>query len=209
MEIAVLIKGLILGLVVCAPVGPIGLLCFKRALTDGPRAGVASVLGAACADLVYCLMAGFGISFIGAFLVRRYVWFEIVGGLMLVALGLKVFFSPLPERDADGNGQGVLSAFTSTLVLAFTNPTLFLVFTAAFAALGVQGWRGGIMPTAVLVAGVFLGSALWAPILAGTLALFPYNLTERQLTMVNRAAGSALCLFGLIAGFSGVWAWQR
>ena len=68
MELTFLIKGLVLGFVICVPFGPIGLLCIRRTLMDGKVAGVASVLGASVVDALYCAVAGLGVTYISNFL---------------------------------------------------------------------------------------------------------------------------------------------
>jgi arginine exporter protein ArgO len=77
------------------------------------------------------------------------------------------------------------------------NPMPILVFTATFTALGVHGWKDAYAATSALVAGVFLGSAVWAPILATTVAYFKPQLSPRQLRLSNRIAGAVIMGFGI------------
>src|SRR5512139_2322421 len=98
MSIFIFLQGFFVGLLLCAPIGPIGLLSVKRTLTHGRAAGVASVLGASAADVLYCALAGFGITLISSFLERQHLWLELSGGLILILLGMRIFFSePTPK----------------------------------------------------------------------------------------------------------------
>jgi len=86
MEISFLIKGLIIGFSIAAPIGSIGVLCIRRTLADGRMSGLVSGLGAATADAIYGCIAGFGLTFISNFLVSQQLWLRLVGGAFLCYL---------------------------------------------------------------------------------------------------------------------------
>ncbi len=88
MEITCLIKGIVIGFSIAAPVGPIGVLTIKRTLNHGPGAGLATDLGAASADACYGCVAGFGLTFISGLLLEAQTWLLMAGGLFLCGLGL-------------------------------------------------------------------------------------------------------------------------
>lgn len=201
MSIFIFLKGFAVGLFLCAPVGPIGLLSVKRTLTHGRAAGAVSVLGAAAVDGLYCTLAGFGITLISNFLERGHVWLELAGGLMLILLGMHMFFSQPSPETSENDTVGLVADFTSAFFLMLTNPVPLLAFTAAFTALGVPGWQGDFLSTTVLVAGVVVGSAIWAPILVGvtTLVRPQFNCFQRQI--INKVAGTVLVLLGILLGF--------
>ena len=69
------------------------------------------------------------------------------------------------------------------------NPLPILVFTAAFAALGIQGWSGDFHGTGIFVIGVFCGSAVWAPIMVGIVTAFKPQLDSHRLRWINRLSG--------------------
>jgi threonine/homoserine/homoserine lactone efflux protein len=200
MGFVIFLKGFFVGLFMCAPIGPIGLLSVKRTLTHGRAAGVVSVFGAAAADGLYCTLAGFGITLISNLLEREHLWLELAGGLILILLGVKIFFSQSSTETPANDTVGLVADFTSAFFLMLANPVPLLVYTAAFTALGVPGWRGDFLSTAVLVAGVVAGSALWAPILVGVTTLVRPQFNPHQLQIINKVAGAALALFGLILG---------
>ena len=90
MDVIFLLKGLIIGFSIAAPVGPIGVLCIRRTLTEGRSVGLVSGLGAATADAIYGSIAGFGLTFISSILVSQQRWFRLVGGVFLCYLGIHV-----------------------------------------------------------------------------------------------------------------------
>jgi threonine/homoserine/homoserine lactone efflux protein len=199
MELTFLIKGLVLGFVICVPFGPIGLLCVRRTLMDGKVAGVASVLGASVVDALYCAVAGLGVTYISNFLSDERTILRWAGGIVLIAMGIKIFFTHPSEKTPEAKGHGLLASFGSSFFLMLTNPLAVLVFTATFSALGIGGWRDAYFSTGMLVIGVFVGSALWAPIFVAGTNLFSPHLTLSQLRLANRIAGVILCGFGIVA----------
>lgn len=200
MEQFIFLQGFIVGLVLCAPVGPIGLLCVRRALAYGKAAGAASLLGAATVDGLYCSVAGLGITFIGTFLTEQELVIREFGGLVLVVVGLKIFFSAPAEKMNSSEDRGLLRWYWSAVLLTMANPMTILVFAAAFTALGVHGWKGDVFQTLALVSGVFSGSAIWSPILAFAVALFRPELEPARLRLLNRASGAIIVALGLALG---------
>ncbi len=88
------------------------------------------------------------------------------------------------------------------------NPLPILVLTAAFTALGVTRWQGDFVATFILVAGVFVGSATWAPILVGVASLFRPQLDSQRLRVISKLAGAIIALFGAALGFATLIGWQ-
>lgn len=89
MSLQLLLKGLTIGFSIAAPVGPIGLLCIRRAVAEGQRAGFICGLGAATADAAYALIGGFAMTALARWLVQEKLWFGLAGGLFLIYLGLR------------------------------------------------------------------------------------------------------------------------
>ncbi len=192
------LKGLIVGFAIAAPVGPIGVLCIRRTLAEGRTTGFVSGLGAATADAMYGATAAFGLTLITDFLLGGASWLRLVGGVFLLYLGIKTFLARPAEKAAVTRGGGLLRAYSSTLFLTLTNPTTILSFVAVFAGLGLGEGAGGFT-AAVLVLGVFLGSAAWWLLLSGTVGLFRRKLSTGCLRWVNRVSGVVITAFGVLA----------
>jgi threonine/homoserine/homoserine lactone efflux protein len=196
-SVEVLLKGMIAGLAISASVGPVNILCFSRALSRGPTSGFISGLGAALADTIYGAMAGFSIHAVIGFLLRDESRIRQVGGSLLIVVGVWYYFRrprKLQDMQQDNSAQ---SDFTSAFLLNLTNPTTVLSFLAVLAALGLYGdrpwWQGFI-----LVAGIFLAAVLWWMCLASIADHFRGRLTDRSMVWMNRAAGLAIGIFGLV-----------
>jgi threonine/homoserine/homoserine lactone efflux protein len=196
-----LAKGLLFGFVLAAVVGPMWVLCLRRTIEQGTAAGLASGLGIAAADGVYGAIAAFGLTAISRFLLAHSLWIGLGGVAFLAWLGARALFAapvdpgPSPRSPAPGS---LAAAFASTLSLTLANPPTILAFTAMFAGLGLAA-GASYASAGLLVAGVFLGSALWWLVLVGGASALRARLSPRLLRGVNVASGLT------ILGFA---AWQ-
>ena len=188
-------RGFLLGLAVSLPIGPIGILCIQRSLTQGWLRGMAAGLGATAADLIYACLAAFGISFINDFLVEHSDWFRFPAAAILLFLGYRAFRT----RVADGPaaGSSARTTFAATFSMMLSNPLTLVFFTAAFAALGGSTRLPGTAPTLLLILGVAAGSLLWWSALAGVGAILRSRFRPTSLIWVNRISGFALAAFGI------------
>jgi threonine/homoserine/homoserine lactone efflux protein len=191
-----LIKGVAVGIVIALPVGPVGVLCVRRNIFEGARFGFVSGLGAASADAFFAIIAGFGFTFIRDWLLLYADWLGAIGGLFLLAIGLKALFTRNPAAPEPLGGERLLGAYASTFALTVANPITILSFAAIFAELGLKAVVGWI-DISLLVAGVFLGSSLWwLGLSLGVSALRKFARTF-QLIWLNRISGSILSLSGV------------
>ena len=199
MDIGFLLRGVIIGFSIATPVGPIGVLCIRRTLAEGHASGLISGLGAATADAIYGCIAGFGLTLISSFLISQQVWLRLVGGSFLCFLGLRTFLSKPVEQAALVKGRGLVGSYASTFFLTITNPMTILSFAAIFAGLGVGGASVSHVSAALLVLGVFVGSALWWFILSGVANVFRAEFSHDKLKWINRVSGIIIMAFGVIA----------
>jgi len=166
-------KGLAFGFLLAATVGPMWMLCFRRTVASGALVGFASGMGIAIADALYGAVAAFGLTAVSGFLLGHQLWIGLAGAGFLVWLGVKALVAkpaPLDAAPAPAT-RGYAAAFFSTLGLTLANPPTILAFAAVFAGLGLVS-EADYGAAALVVLGVFLGSALWWLILiAGTGAL--------------------------------------
>jgi len=191
-------QGIIIGLSIAAPVGPIGVLCIRRSLADGPRTGLAVGLGAATADATYGATAAFGLTAISNFLVGQQFWLGLLGGLFLCWLGFRTFISPPAAHAAEAKGESLTAIYASTLLLTLTNPATILSFVAVFAGAGL-GATPNYFAAGLMVWGVFLGSALWWLFLSGSVGLLRSRITPQWMQGINRFSGCVLIGFGVYA----------
>ncbi|MBR0555359.1 LysE family transporter [Ciceribacter sp. L1K23] len=189
-------KGLLLGLAIAAPVGPIGALCIQRTLQRGFLAGIAGGLGTALADGAYAAMAAAGFAALSGLLEVVSLPLQLAGGAFLLWFGV-TSFRPRGEVKAAGTGaRDLVSTTVATFFLTIANPATILSFAAIFAGLGLAGERTG---PALLVAGVFCGSMLWWIFLSGLVRLLQHRLPPSFSTWVSWVSGGVLLGFGLLS----------
>jgi threonine/homoserine/homoserine lactone efflux protein len=198
MDINFFLRSLLIGFSIAAPVGPIGVLCIRRSLTEGRLTGLVTGLGAATADACYGSIAAFGLTLISSFLIGQAGWIRLVGGLFLAYLGVKTLLSKPAERPAQVGGMNLAGAYSSTLLLTLTNPMTILSFAAIFAGLGAGLSGHGYSAALSIVLGVFVGSSCWWLLLSTGASLLRSRLTPHLLLWVNRASGLIILIFAMV-----------
>lgn len=201
-ELAFLERGLLIGLAIAAPVGPMALLCIRRTLERGWPSGFASGLGIATADGLYAAVAAFGLTAVSGLLLREARWVQLAGGIAIVGLGLQ---SVLRAGAAAGAAEksrpipaGLAGAYASCLALTLANPPTILSFVAIMAGFGIGTDAGG-RPAALVVLGVLLGSAAWWAALTGLIARARARIGRPARAWITRLAGLLLVALGAVS----------
>ena len=200
---SILLRGFVLGFVIAASPGPIFFLCLRRTLARGWLTGLVSGFGVATADAFYAGLAAFGIGAVTSLLAGERRWLALLGGVVLVLLGLRsVLERPKTvEPRPASNGTGWAWAYMSTLGLTIANPSTIISFAALVATLGI-GTGAGLAPPALLVLGVFAGSATWWLVLAGIGAGMRARLGPGVVRGISTFSGLAIAGLGMLAIYS-------
>ncbi|OGU37461.1 MAG: lysine transporter LysE [Ignavibacteria bacterium GWB2_35_6b] len=191
-------KGILIGFAMAVPLGPIGIICIRKTLTEGRLRGLIIGLGAATADLLYACIAAFGLTVISDTLNSQRIWIRLIGGALLLFLGIRIFRAQPKDPKLDINSNGMLRSYLTTVFLTLTNPLTIFAFIAVFAALGI-GEGLSYISASFLVAGVFIGSSLWFLVLSSGVTLFRNKLDLVGLRWVNKIAGILIIISGVIA----------
>ena len=130
-----LIKGFIIGVVVSAPLGPVGVLCIQRTLNKGRWFGFVTGLGAALSDICYALITDYGMSFMDDLIVKHQVFLQVVGSIMLLAFGIYTFRSnPVKAlRPVSARKGTYLHNFITAFFVTLSNPLIIFLFIGLFA----------------------------------------------------------------------------
>jgi threonine/homoserine/homoserine lactone efflux protein len=200
MDMALLVRGTILGFSIAAPVGPIGVLVIRESMTAGRKAGLLTGLGAAAADGLYGLVGGLGLTAVSALLVSHATLLRVAGGLFMLWLGARTFLSAPASATHGGETRTGGRIFLTGLLLTITNPMTILSFAAMFAGMGLgSGMDGSAAGIVALVAGVLLGSSAWWLFLSSAASVAGRKLTPDRLRWVNRGSGLIVAAFGTLA----------
>lgn len=191
-------QGMLVGFSIAAPVGPIGLLCIRRSIVQGPGYGFISGLGAATADTLYGAVAVFGLTMAANVLTSYQTLLQLCGGAVLCYLGYHTYCSGPSRQAAPAESKGMVGGYLSILLLTLTNPLTILAFVGILAALGI-----GPYPATTLRP-LFLSSEYSADRRSGgccsaaQAGLLRANFSERQMMLVNKGAGIIIVCFGII-----------
>jgi threonine/homoserine/homoserine lactone efflux protein len=198
MALYLLLQGMIIGLVVAVPVGPLGLLCINRALVMGPWCGLLSGFGVATADALAAGIAALGISLVSAFLTDHQTGLRFIGGMFLCYLGLKIYNCEPTRQAPSSDFNGWFGAYATTFLLTLSNPVTILSFIAIYAGWGIESLSGHYFAAAILMLGVFIGSAMWWIALFVGLTAFRDKFSMRVLRWIHKISGLVIASFGVV-----------
>ncbi len=196
--LAFLWQGVLVGLIIAVPAGPVGVLCVQRTIFNGRLAGFISGMGAATADAIFGIIAGFGLTFVSDWLLDHQEWLRIVGAGFLLFIGISAFTAdPLAGMQSQRDPETLLADFASSFALTLTNPITILAFLAIFAGIGFTGENASLGGAALLVVGVWLGSLLWWAGLAVGAGTLRHSFRRNHLVWISRGSGGILMLSGV------------
>lgn len=194
-------KGILIGIVASAPMGPVGVLCIQRTLNKGRWYGLVTGIGATISDFIYALITGFGMSFIVDIInnnQNRFV-FQILGSIMLMAFGIYCYRSdPTKKIHISGSKKGSLihNCVTAFLV-TFSNPLIIFLFMAAFAQFAF------VMPKhplhmCVVYLSIICGALLWWFGLTWLIDKVRNKFDNSSIVIINKIIGSVVIIFSLL-----------
>lgn len=192
-------QALLVGLLIAAPVGAIGLLTIKRTLDQGMAAGLATGLGAAAADAVYGAIGALGITQVINWLVGAQMGLSVLGGGVLLWLAWRTYRQPVAAQVAPLPSSADLArCFAGTFVLTLSNPATIFSFIAVFAS--IAGARATAPSAWPMIAGVALGSALWWWLLTAVVSRWRHRFNAVWRQRINQLSAV------LLGGFA-LWQW--
>lgn len=198
-DVIYIFRGMLIGLMVSVPLGPMGVLIIQKTLHKGALSGFIAGMGAACADLFYATVAAFGLGIVINTVKAHEVVLQIVGGLFLLIVGLKIYFdNPLKQIKARRRvtKKGLLGDFLSLFFLTVSNPVTVIVFMAVFAGTSVLGDTPSFATEIYLLIGVLLGGTAWWYTLSTIVNLFRKKFKLRLLIKINRVTGVIITILG-------------
>src|SRR5258708_2044727 len=131
MLLVFLLKGIVVGIIIAVPVGPVGVLCVRRTIFQGKLTGFVSGLGAAKGDGIFGVIGAFGLTFVSDWLIGYQQWLRIAGGCYLLYVGGSALLAkPEAKSNSERDAETPLRDFASTFALTLTNPITILAFPA-------------------------------------------------------------------------------
>lgn len=197
-----LVKGFIVGVVVSAPLGPVGVLCIQRTLNKGRWYGFVTGLGAALSDIGYALLTGYGMSFMDEFITKNQVFLQIVGSIMLFIFGIYTFRSnPVQSiRPVSSTPGSYLHNFVTAFFVTLSNPLIIFLFIGLFARFSfvMPGSPLGFQLVGYLA--IALGALTWWFGITFFVNKVRTRFNLRGIWILNRAIGITVMIMS-VAGF--------
>lgn len=204
--IDILISGIIIGVMVSAPMGPVGMLCIQRTLNKGRWAGFCTGIGAGLSDLVYCLITGLFLSFVQDFIERHAIIIQIFGSIVLIAFAAWLFKrNPAaslrkPTQTKNSYGTDTITGFLFT----FSNPLIL------FFIIGLFGRFNFLLPDyqrSHYITGyfsIFLGTIIWWYVITFFINKVRAHFNVRSMWLVNRIIGSIILIMALFGIYGAI-----
>ena len=187
-----IIKGLLIGIICSAPMGPVGILCIQRTLRKGRAYGLVTGAGAALSDLFYALITGAGMLPLMMEFIdneQNLFYLKIVGAIMLFIFGQWLWRTDPSKgfRQSSGNKGTLFHNFITAFGVTLSNPLIILLFIALFN-----------MFTFVIPGNVVGGAMLWWYGLTYVMAKMKSNFSLRGILMLNRTIGAIVLTVSVI-----------
>jgi putative LysE/RhtB family amino acid efflux pump len=188
------VEGLLVGIAVAAPVGPISLLCIRHTLEGGFVRGLAA--GCGVATVHAGLACAIGTGLVGAAPPDAAAAFALVGSTLLAFLGWRTLHCRVAVPQAVTAETRFASAYGSALLLALANPMTLLPYLGFSSALGIAG-TGRLSDVAGFAGGAFAGAGLWYAALSRGVSWGRDRVSGRTLHHMNRACGLMMLLLAI------------
>lgn len=195
----IIIKGLIIGLFISIPLGPIGMLCIQRTLNRGRKYGIATGLGATTSDLIYTLVTLFFLSFVIDIIEQHRLLIQISGSVILIVFGMFIFKSnpsrqPQPNENSKHN---ILSDYFTSMGLTFSNPLVLFVLIALFARFNFLTDIKTVWEYPIAISSILAGAFLWWSTLTFMVSRFRTKLNMKGLKIINQTTGVIIIVIGV------------
>lgn len=196
------LKGLIIGILASAPMGPVGILCIQRTLNKGRWYGFITGVGAALSDIIYALITGFGMNFVLNFInnTQNRFFLQIVGSILLLFFGLYCYRSnPMKNMHKSSNKKGTLiHNGVTAFIVTFSNPLIIFLFMATFAQFAF------IIPNRPLEMSfgflcILLGAVLWWFGLTWLIDKIRGKFDTNGILLINKIIGGIVIVISIIA----------
>ncbi|MBQ8047686.1 MAG: LysE family transporter [Prevotella sp.] len=204
----IIFKGMLIGIMASAPMGPVGILCIQRTLNKGRWYGFVTGIGAAISDIIYALITGFGMSFVMDLINNKQnkFWLQIFGSVLLLAFGIYCWKSdPRKKIRVSGNKKGsLLYNGVTAFWVTFFNPLIIFLFIALFAQLTFVIPDHPIEMTVGYLS-IIGGALLWWFGLTWLVDTIRGKFDDNGILIINKVIGSVVIIFSLIILFGTVF----
>lgn len=193
-------RGIAIGVLISAPMGPVGILCIQRTLDKGRRTGFYTGVGAAISDLLYCLLTGFGLSFIEEFIERNQNIIQLIGSAVLIGFGIFLFKKnpaqalKKPAIKDSSPKKDILGGFLFT----FSNPLILFLIIGLFARFNFLMPDIKFYHYIVGFVSIITGALGWWWLVTYFIDKVRAHFNLRSMWLINRITGGVIFLFAIV-----------
>lgn len=194
-------KGIIIGIIVSAPMGPIGILCVQRTLSRGRLHGFVTGLGAMFSDLIYATITLIGMGIVDDLLKRNEQPLQYIGSLVIILFGIALFntnplkiLQPAKNKSTTRYNQDFITAFFLTL----SNVAIVFLFISLFARFHYNPLDTSWLAFAVGLTSIGIGALIWWFFITTYVSKLKKYFNRRSLKLFNRAVGVILIVLGVM-----------
>ncbi len=202
-----IIRGFTIGVLVSAPMGPIGILCIQRTLNKGRWPGFVTGIGATLSDLLYALLTGFGMSFVIDFVEANQNLIQILGSFVLVGFGIYLFRqNPAKSiKKSNSNGNSYAQDFVTAFFLTFSNPLILFFYIGLFARFNFF-LPETTMPYYILgYVSIAFGAIGWGVLITTIINKVRSRFNLRSLWLINRIIGTVIIFMSIVGFVAGMY----
>lgn len=207
--LSTIIYGILIGMIISAPLGPVGLLCLRESIYGGRKEGLLIGVGATISDTLYALIVYKGVGMVLEHLEANNDMLRLIGGVVIVIFSYFVYkhaaqkmkYTPTKRLSKRHGARKVLTAFLVTL----SNPLIILLILPLFARFNfVQATDNPRLTLIIAMTAIAIGCMLWWTILTYWVIRLHKKLGDRGIKWVGYTVALILSTIGLISIYIGL-----
>lgn len=200
--VEIIVKGVVIGIIASAPMGPVGVLCVQRTLNKGRAYGLVTGVGAALSDILYALITGYGLNLLYDVIHNptTIYWMQLLGAVIMFIFGVHTFRSnPMQNaRNVSHNKSSLLRNGITGFFITLSNPMIILLFMALFTPFGFVIHEMSLVNQFLGYLSIFGGAMLWWLFITFVVNKLRARFDVRGIWIVNRVIGGAVMIGSLI-----------
>lgn len=204
----IILKGLFIGFLSSAPMGPVGMLCIQRTLNEGRKNGLITGLGAVVGDMLIALLAiiaALGLGFSTEFIQQHEGPLKVIGSVVLIVFGY-IIFNKNPSKSLtklEENKMSTWKVFMSSLFLTVSNIATLFLYVALFARFNVIDADKPFGYDLITILFIGIGASLWWLLVTYLVNKLRSRFNPRGLQIFNKIIGVLLIGLGVVGIITG------
>ena len=198
----IIVKGIVIGVIASAPMGPVGVLCIQRTLNKGRAYGLVTGIGAALSDILYALLTGYGLNLLYDVISNpsTVYWMQLIGAIIMFIFGVHTFRSnPVQNtRNVSRNKSSLLRNGMTGFFITLSNPMIILLFVALFFPLNFVIPEMSLPNQCSGYVAIFAGAMLWWLFITYVVNKLKARFDVRGIWIINRVIGGAVMIGSLV-----------